>query len=142
MLKEFKEFAFKGNVMDMAVGIIIGGAFGTVVKSLVDHVLMPPLGMLIAGIDFANMKWVITPAIAEVKTGDTIVSAAKAEVAIGYGQFITDFISFILIAFAVFLVIKKMMALFEKKKEAAPAPAPNAQEVLLTEIRDLLKEKS
>ncbi len=142
MLKEFREFAFKGNVIDMAVGIIIGGAFGTVVKSLVDHVLMPPLGMLIAGIDFTSMKWVITPAVAEVKEGDTITTAAQAEVAIAYGQFITDFISFILLAFAVFIVIKKLMAAFEKKKEAAPAPAPSAQEVLLTEIRDLLKAKS
>ncbi len=144
MIKEFKEFAFKGNVMDMAVGIIIGGAFGTVVKSLVDNVLMPPLGKLIAGIDFTKLKWVLEPAVAEVKDGDTVTTAAKPEVAIAYGQFITDFISFVLLAFAVFLVVKKVMAAFEKKKEeekAAP-PEPSAEEKLLGEIRDLLKEKA
>ena len=143
MIKEFKEFAFKGNVMDMAVGIIIGGAFGTVVKSLVDNVLMPPLGKLIAGIDFAKLKIVLEPAVAEVKEGDTVVTAAKPEVAIAYGQFITDFISFLLLAFAVFIVVKKVMKAFEKKKaeEAAAPPEPSAEEKLLTEIRDLLKTK-
>ena len=143
MLKQFKEFAFKGNVMDMAVGIIIGGAFGTVVKSLVNNVLMPPLGQLIAGIDFAAMKWVLTPGVEEVKDGDKVITAAQPEVAISYGQFITDFIAFLLLAFAVFLVVKKLMAAFEKKKEeeAAEPPKPSAEETLLTEIRDLLKDK-
>lgn len=143
MLKEFRDFAFKGNVVDMAVGIIIGGAFGTVVKSLVDNVMMPPLGKLIAGIDFTKLKWVISPAVEEVKKDGAIVTAAKAEVAIAYGQFVTDFISFVLLAFAVFLVVKKVMAAFQKKEDAKPveAPKPSAQEVLLTEIRDLLKQK-
>lgn len=144
MLKEFKEFAFKGNVMDMAVGIIIGGAFGTVVKSLVNNILMPPLGKLIAGIDFASLKIVLSPAVAEVKDGDAITTAAQAEVAIYYGQFITDFIAFLLLAFAVFLVVKKLMTALKKKEEEKPAepPKPSAEETLLTEIRDLLKQKS
>ncbi|MCH7225459.1 large-conductance mechanosensitive channel protein MscL [Haloferula sp. A504] len=143
MIKEFKEFAFKGNVMDMAVGIIIGGAFGTVVKSLVDNVLMPPLGKLIAGVDFTKLKWVLEPGVAEVKDGDAIVTAAKPEVAIAYGQFITDSIAFLLLAFAVFLVVKKLMVAMQKKEEEEAAPAePPAEEKLLTEIRDLLKEKA
>jgi len=144
MFKEFKAFAFKGNVMDMAVGIIIGGAFGTVVKSLVDNVLMPPLGKLIAGIDFTRLKLVLSPAVEEVKKGDTVVTAAQPEVAIAYGQFITDFIAFLLLAFAVFLVIKKLMAAFDKKEEATAAapPKPSAEETLLAEIRDLLKDKA
>lgn len=144
MIKEFKEFAFKGNVIDMAVGIIIGGAFGTVVKSLVDNVLMPPLGKLIAGIDFTKLKIVLDPAVVEVKEGEEIVVAAKPEVAIAYGQFITDFIAFVLMAFAVFIVVKKLMAAFDKKKEEEPAapPEPTAEEKLLGEIRDLLKEKA
>lgn len=144
MLKEFKEFAFKGNVMDMAVGIIIGGAFATVVKSLVSNVLMPPLGQLIAGIDFTSLKWVLSPGVEEVKEGEQVVTAAQPEVAIAYGQFITDFIAFILLALAVFLVVKKLMTAFEKKEEAAAAepPKPSAEEALLTEIRDLLKDKA
>ena len=138
MLKEFKEFAFKGNLIDMAVGIIIGGAFGTVVKSLVDNVLMPPLGKMIAGVDFTKWKIILSPAV---MNGDEVV---KPEVAIAHGQFITDFISFILLAFAVFVVVKKVLASM-KKEEAKPDPAPPAptkEEVLLTEIRDLLKAKA
>lgn len=138
MLKDFKEFAFKGNLIDMAVGIIIGGAFGTVVKSLVDNVLMPPLGKLISGVDFKNMKLVLDPAVT--KDGEVVTP----EVAINYGQFFTDFISFILLAFAVFIVVKKVLAAM-KKEEAKPDPAPpepTAEEQLLTEIRDLMKAKN
>ncbi len=142
LMSEFKEFAMKGNVVDMAVGIIIGGAFATVVKSLVDHILMPPLGKLVAGVDFARLKWVLEPAVAEVKDGDVVVTAARPEVAIGYGQFLTDAVSFMLLAFAVFIVVKKLMVAFEAKKEEAPAPAPGPEEKLLTEIRDLLKDKA
>ncbi len=143
MIKEFKEFAFKGNLIDMAVGIIIGGAFGTVVKSLVDNVLMPPLGKLISGIDFTQMKWILEPAVIEVKEGDAVVVAAKPEVAIAYGQFITDFISFVLLAFAVFIVVKKVLAAMKKEEQAPTAPPkPSAEEALLGEIRDILKEKA
>jgi len=144
MLKEFKEFAFKGNLIDMAVGFILGGAFGTVVKSLVDNVVMPPLGALLAGVDFSNMKKVIqagTPAVEEVtdESGNVTTAAVAevAEVAINHGQFIQDFVSFVLLAFVVFIMVKKVMAAFQKEEEA---PAPPAQEVLLTEIRDLLQK--
>ncbi len=144
MIKEFKQFAFKGNVMDMAVGIIIGGAFGTVVKSLVDNVLMPPLGKLIAGVDFANMKYVLEPAVAETKdAAGEIAIAAQPEVAIAYGQFITDFISFILLALAVFLVVKKFLGSFRKEEQKpAEPPKPSNEELLLTEIRDELKKQN
>ena len=142
MLKEFKEFAFKGNLVDMAVGIIIGGAFGTVVKSLVNNVLMPPLGKLIAGIDFTKLKVVLEPAVAEVRDGETVVTAAKPEVAIAYGQFITDFISFALLAFAVFIVVKKVLEAMKKEEEKpAEPPKPTAEEALLGEIRDILKDQ-
>jgi large conductance mechanosensitive channel len=140
MLTDFKEFAFKGNLIDMAVGIIIGGAFGTVVKSLVDNLFMPPLGMLIAGIDFKKMKFVLKDGIpAKIENGKE-VAAAIPESAINYGQFITDLLSFMLVAFAVYLVVKKALGILKKEK-AAPAepPAPSSQEKLLMEIRDLLK---
>ena len=138
MLKEFKEFAFKGNLVDMAVGIIIGGAFGTVVKSLVDNVLMPPLGKLIAGIDFSKLKVVLSPAVTE--DGEVI----KPEAAIAYGQFITDLIAFLLMAFAVFIVVKKVLVAMKKEEAAPPAkpPEPSGEEKLLAEIRDLLKQKA
>lgn len=144
MLKEFKDFAFKGNVVDMAVGIIIGGAFATVVKSLVNNVFMPPLGQIVAGKDFTKLKWVLEPGVTEVKEGDKILIPAKPEVAISYGQFIADSISFLLLALVVFIVVKKLMVAFEKKKEEEPAkpPEPSSEEKLLTEIRDLLKEKA
>ncbi|MBK1827982.1 large-conductance mechanosensitive channel protein MscL [Haloferula rosea] len=138
MLKEFKEFAFKGNLIDMAVGIIIGGAFGTVVKSLVDNIMMPPLGKLISGVDFKNMKTILEPAVME---GEKVI---KPEVALNYGQFFTDFLSFILLALAVFIVVKKVLVAM-KKEEAKPEPAPpepTAEEKLLAEIRDLLKSQN
>ncbi len=131
LVQEFKQFAMRGNVMDMAVGIIIGAAFGKIVSSFVADVLMPPLGLLIGGVDFSNLAIVMKQAV-----GDT------PAVTLGYGKFIQTVVDFLIIAFAIFLVIKGMNSL-NRKKEAAPAPppAPPKQEVLLTEIRDLLKER-
>ncbi|TAL75297.1 MAG: large-conductance mechanosensitive channel protein MscL [Rhodanobacter sp.] len=133
MLQEFKAFAMRGNVMDMAVGIVIGAAFGKIVSSLVSDVIMPPIGWLTGGIDFSAMKWVLKP-------GDDSDPKHKiAEVAINYGTFINTIITFIIVAFAIFMVIK-MMNRMQKKQEEAPA-APPADVALLTEIRDLLKNK-
>ena len=143
MLKEFKEFAFKGNMIDMAVGFILGGAFGTVVKSLVDNVVMPPLGAMLAGVDFSNMKYVFqtgVPGVEASEDGSTEAVAEVAEVAINYGQFIQDAISFTLLAFVVFIIVKKLMAAFDKKEEEEPEVP--AQEKLLEEIRDLLQKKA
>ncbi len=127
MLKEFKEFAVKGNVADMAIGIIIGGAFGKIVTSAVSDILMPPLGLCLGGLDFKDKLIVLREATA----------TAKA-VTLNYGLFINAVVDFTIMAFAMFLVIKGMNAL-RKKQEAAPA-APSATEKLLTEIRDLLKK--
>ncbi len=133
MLQEFKTFAMRGNVMDMAVGIVIGGAFGKIVSSLVNDVIMPPIGWLTGGIDFSELKWVIKPA-------DASNPAHKiAEVAINYGSFINTIITFIIIAFAIFMMIKAINRM-QRKQNAAPE-APAADVVLLTEIRDLLKNR-
>ncbi|MCW1925509.1 large conductance mechanosensitive channel protein MscL [Luteolibacter arcticus] len=140
MIKEFKEFAFKGNLIDMAVGIIIGGAFGTVVKSLVDNVFMPLLGKVTGGVNFSDMYVNLNFPEKKVSYADALKAG---EPVIGYGQFITDFIAFILLAFAVFLVVKKALGILKREKEVPPAPAaPTAEEKLLTEIRDLLKTKA
>ena len=134
MFKEFKEFAMRGNVIDLAVGVVIGAAFGKIVTSLVDQIIMPPIGLLTGGIDFSQMKWVLKPA-------DNTDPAHKiAEVAIGYGNFINTLIQFLIIAFAIFLVVKAINKL-TRREEAAPAP-PAADVVLLTEIRDLLKAQN
>ena len=133
MLQEFKAFAMRGNVMDMAVGIVIGAAFGKIVTSLVADIIMPPIGWITGGVDFSSLKWVIKPA-------DNTDPAHKiAEVAISYGAFINTIITFVIIAFAIFMVIKGMNRL-QRKQEAAPA-APPADVALLTEIRDLLKNR-
>lgn len=136
MLKEFKEFAMKGNVMDMAIGIIIGGAFGKIVASFVADVLMPPLGLLIGGVNFQDLKIVLTEAVLDASGAET-----AAAVSINYGNFIQVTFDFIIIAFAIFMMVKAMNAA-KKKEEAAPAapPAPSNEEVLLSEIRDLLKK--
>ncbi len=140
MLKEFKEFAFKGNLVDMAVGIIIGGAFATVVKSLVSDVFMPPLGQVLGKVDFTKMKYVLQEGVAEVKNAaGEVTTAAVPEVAVNYGAFITELISFLMLALVVFIVIKKVLGAMQKKEEEAPAEPPK-QEVLLEEIRDLLKK--
>lgn len=132
-LKEFKEFAMRGSVLDLAVGVVIGGAFGKIVTSLVDDIIMPPIGFITGGVDFSNMKYVITEANA---------TAGVEEVAIKYGNFANVIIQFVIIAFCIFLVIKGINSL-NKKEEAAPAapPAPTKEETLLTEIRDILKNK-
>jgi len=136
MLKEFKDFAMRGNVMDMAVGIIIGGAFGKIVASFVADVIMPPLGVLIGGVDFTALKVTLKDAVV-----DASGAVTTEAVSINYGNFVQAAVDFLIIAFAIFMVIKAMNSL-KKKEEAAPAPppAPSKEEVLLTEIRDLLKK--
>jgi large conductance mechanosensitive channel len=120
MLKEFKEFALKGNMMDMAVGIIIGGAFGTIIKSLVDDILMPPLGMLTGGIDFTN-KYVVLQEGATVAPYGTLAAAREAgATVISYGSFVSNLISFLILAFAVFMLVKGMNRL---RHEAPPPPS-------------------
>lgn len=128
MISEFKAFAMRGNVIDLAVGVVIGAAFGKIVSSLVDGVIMPPLGKLIGGIDFSAFKWVLTPAGAD----------GKGEVAILYGAFINTMIQFLIVALAIFIVVKAINKI-SRKQEETPA-APPADVVLLTEIRDLLKQ--
>jgi large conductance mechanosensitive channel len=138
MVKEFKDFAVKGNVVDMAVGIIIGGAFGTIVKSLVADVIMPPIGMLLGGVDFSNLFLVLGKG-----KFDSLAAAQEAGApTVNYGVFFNNVISFLIVASAVFLLVKGMNSMKRKEeaKPAAPAPPP-AQEVLLTEIRDLLKQR-
>ncbi|TVP56427.1 MAG: large-conductance mechanosensitive channel protein MscL [Gemmatimonadales bacterium] len=134
MLNEFKEFAVKGNVLDMAVGIIIGAAFGTVVQSLVNDVIMPPVGLLLGGVDFADIA---------IQVGATPEGEA---VTIGIGLFINALISFLIVAFAVFMIVRsfnRMKRTEEAKEEAAPPPPePSAEEKLLTEIRDLLQSRA
>ena len=130
MMKEFRDFAMRGNVVDMAVGIIIGGAFGKIVSSFVNDVLMPPIGMAIGGVDFSDLAMTLKEA-----------SGEAAAVTLNYGSFIQTVIDFLIIAFAIFMAIKAMNSL-KKKEEEAPAapPKPSAEETLLTEIRDLLKK--
>ena len=138
MLKEFKDFAMRGNVVDMAVGIIIGAAFGTIVKSLVDDVIMPPIGLLLGGVDFTDFFITLSGG-----TYETLAAAKEAgAVTLNYGAFINTVISFLIVAFAVFLLIKQINRLVKKEEEkpAAP-PAPPREEVLLEEIRDLLKSQ-
>lgn len=143
MIKEFKEFILKGNMIDMAVGIIIGAAFGTVVKSLVANVIMPPIGLLLNGVDFSKLKLVLQKGVEPVTDAAGAISvAAKPEVAISYGVFINDAITLVIVGFCVFLMIKAINKM-KKKEEAAPAApaAPSKEEVLLTEIRDLLAKR-
>jgi large conductance mechanosensitive channel len=129
-MKEFKEFAMRGNVVDMAVGIIIGAAFGKIISSLVGDVIMPPIGVLLGGVDFSNLSITIRQA-----------TESAPAVILGYGKFINTVIDFIIIAFTIFIAIKAMNSL-KKKQEEAPAapPTPPADIQLLTEIRDLLKK--
>ncbi|MDD2289269.1 MAG: large-conductance mechanosensitive channel protein MscL [Bacteroidales bacterium] len=144
-LKEFKAFAVRGNVVDMAVGIIIGAAFGKIVSSLVADLLMPLVGALAGGVNFTDWKWIIVGERASILDPDIMLPA----VTLNYGNFIQVLIDFIIIAFCVFLIIKGLNKLTSvKKKEAeqevpapAPEPEPTREEVLLTEIRDLLKKK-
>ncbi|MDX9889071.1 MAG: large-conductance mechanosensitive channel protein MscL [Anaerovoracaceae bacterium] len=131
MIKDFKAFALKGNVIDLAVAVIIGGAFGKIVTSLVNDLLMPLIGVLLGGVNFSDLKYIISPAL-----GDA------GEAAIYYGAFIQSVVDFLIIAFSIFIFVK--LITIKKKKEADPDPAPvlpSGEEILLGEIRDLLKEK-
>lgn len=139
-LQDFKAFAMKGNVMDMAVGVIIGGAFGKIVSSLVADVVMPLIGLIVGGVNFIDLKWVIRPEVLG-ENGEVLKAAAT----LNYGNFLQVTFDFLIIAFSIFAVIR-VLGNLSRKKEAAPAPAPappapSKEEVLLTEIRDLLKEK-
>ena len=141
LLHEFKTFAMKGNVIDMAVGVIIGGAFGKIVSSVVADIIMPPIGLLIGGVNFTDLRWVMKP-VKIAADGKEIAAA----VTLNYGNFLQVTFDFLIIAFSIFLFIKLINRLTRKKEEnpVAPAtpPAPSKEEVLLTEIRDLLKETS
>ncbi len=131
MMKEFKDFAMRGNVIDMAVGIIIGAAFGAIVSSFVANVVTPPLGVLLGGVDFTSMNIIVKEAVGETPA-----------VTLDYGIFLQKVFDFIIVAFAIFMVVKGMNSMKKKKEEAPAAPAPPpAEEVLLTEIRDLLKQR-
>jgi large conductance mechanosensitive channel len=142
ILKEFKSFAMKGNVLDLAVAVIIGGAFGKIVTSFVNDVLMPPIGLLLGNKDFSNMRVILKHSTDAVMSGDTVVTPAIAEVSIRYGAFANTILDFLIVAFSIFMVIKAFNSM-KRKEEAAPAapPAPTKEETLLTEIRDILKEK-
>lgn len=142
MLKEFKEFIQRGNVLELAVGFIMATYFGAIVKSLVNDIIMPPVGMAIGGVDFAQLKMVLKEGTPAVMSGEDVVSPEVAEVAIMYGNFINIVLTFVIVAFVVFLVVK-MYNNYLKKKEEAPDPAPPqpTEEVqLLKEIRDSLKK--
>lgn len=132
LLDEFKAFALKGNVVDMAVGIVVGAAFGKIVTSFVNDIIMPPIGLLLGGVNFTDLKIVLTEAV-----GD------KPAVTLNYGNFIQVIIDFLIVAFAIFMVIKAL-AMAKRKQEALPAPAPepSKEELLLTDIRDLLKKNA
>jgi len=136
-LDDFKAFAMRGNVLDMAVGVIIGGAFGKIVSSLVADIIMPPLGLVIGGVNFSELTWEMKSAVLD---GSTVVTPA---VTLNYGNFLQTAFDFLIIAFSIFMFIK-LISNFAKKKEEAPAapPPPSKEEALLTEIRDLLKEKA
>jgi large conductance mechanosensitive channel len=137
MVKEFKEFIARGNVVDLAVGVIIGAAFGAIVSSLVADIIMPPIGYLLSGIDFSSLKIQITPDVT-----DAAGKVTKAGVAIAYGNFINKVINFVIVAFVIFLVVKGVNSL-KRKEAASPSvpPAPTPEEKLLAEIRDILAKR-
>jgi large conductance mechanosensitive channel len=134
MFSEFREFIARGSVVDLAVGVIIGGAFGAITKSLVDGVIMPPIGLLTSGVDFSKLEYVLKP--------DDPATKANELVAIQYGAFLNTCIQFVIIAFVVFMLVKAINNMRRQEAEApATPPAPTAEETLLTEIRDLLKAR-
>ncbi|MCM1309615.1 MAG: large-conductance mechanosensitive channel protein MscL [Bacteroides sp.] len=140
-LSDFKAFAMKGNILDMAVGVIIGGAFGKIVTSLVNDVIMPCVGILTGGVNFTELKAVLHDAVLDPTTQEVV----KEAVTLNYGMFIQNIVDFLIIAFSIFCALKAIMK-FKKQEEAkeeapAPAPEPTKEEVLLTEIRDILKNK-
>lgn len=136
MLKEFKEFAMRGNVLDLAVAVVIGAAFGKVITSFVNDILMPPLGILVGGVNFRDLKLVLRQNVMDPE-------GKVADVTLNYGNFIQNLLDFVIIAFAIFIVVKGMNSL-KRQKAAAPnvPPAPTKEEVLLTEIRDALRAKN
>lgn len=143
-MDEFKKFISKGNVVEMAVGLIMATYFGAIVKSMVNDILMPPIGLLLGNVDFSELKVVIQEATAETAEG---AGDGLAEVAINYGAFINNILTFLIVAYAIFMVVKaynKMKEKMEKKEEEKPAapPEPSKEEKLLTEIRDLLKNRN
>ena len=131
LFKEFRDFAMRGNVVDLAVGVIIGAAFGKIVSSLVANIIMPPLGLLIGGVDFKQFKWVLKPAEGDIPA-----------VVMEYGNFIHTIFDFVIVAFAIFMAIKLMNKMYQKKEVEKPVAKPSNEEVLLTEIRDLLKQQN
>ena len=140
-MKEFKKFISRGNLVDMAVGLILATYFGAIIKSLVNDIIMPPIGQFLGGVDFSDMKYIIQPE----SEGSLNESDPVAEIAIYYGQFINTIITFIIVAFAIFMVVKlynKMKEKMEKKEAEEPSapPVPTKEEILLTEKRDLLKK--
>ena len=150
-IQDFKAFAMKGNVIDMAVGVIIGGAFGKIVTSLVNDIIMPPIGILVGGVDFKDLKLVLQSSQEEVlNEAGEVITPAVAEVTLNYGNFLQQTFDFLIIALSIFCMIRIITKLGEMRKKEdeaaakaapAPAPKPSAEEKLLTEIRDLLKEK-
>lgn len=140
MLQEFKKFALRGNVVDLAIGVIIGAAFGKIVDSLVTDIIMPIIGRIFGGLDFSNYFFGLTSSSANAPTYD---AAKKAGATLGYGQFITVAVNFLLIAFVLFLVVRGINRLFIREQEAPPPPKPpSKEEELLAEIRDLLKARA
>jgi large conductance mechanosensitive channel len=143
LAKDFKAFVMRGNVIDLAVAVIIGGAFAKIVASFVNDILMPPLGMLLGGVDFKDLLVVIKPAREAAMQGEAVVSEAVSAVTWNYGMFVQNVIDFLIIAFAIFMVIRAMSRM-QRKQEAPvvtpPPPEPTNEEKLLSEIRDLLKK--
>lgn len=141
MLKEFKEFAVKGNVVDLAVGVIIGAAFGNIVKSLVDDIIMPPIGFIMGNVDFTNLFVVLKSGAKNPGPYESLKEATEAgAVLIKYGSFANTIVTFLIVAFAVFMLVRQLTRL--QKSTPAPTPPPTTDQKLLTEIRDLLKEKA
>jgi len=132
VLKDFKDFAMRGNVIDLAVGVIIGAAFGKIIASLVADIIMPPIGLLVGGVNFVDLKWQMKPAM-------MVDGVKKVAVTLNYGNFLQITFDFLIVAFCIFLFVKGINSMSKKKEEAAPA-APSKEEQLLTEIRDLLKK--
>jgi large conductance mechanosensitive channel len=138
LVKEFKDFAMRGNVVDLAVAVVIGGAFGKIVASFVADVIMPPIGLLVGGVNFTDLKW-------EMKAAEMLEGVEKAAVTLNYGNFLQVTFDFLIIAFAIFMAVKGINSLNKKKEETPasppPPPAPTKEELLLMEIRDLLKKR-
>ena len=134
IIKEFKDFAMRGNVIDLAVGVIIGGAFGKIIASLVADVIMPPIGLLVGGVNFVDLKW-------EMKPAEVVNGVHKAAVTLNYGNFLQVTFDFLIVAFCIFLFVKGINALSKKKNDSPAKPVePSNEEKLLAEIRDLLKK--